>query len=363
MSIIEKAIKKLEQEKGKDQLVKDSDLSFRHGRSSLNNSNKSPTKNNQIEEEQSAILDRETSSEVILETDNSKENKQSIETKQYSFTAEVASVPIRTSEPKPSIKSVHKIPVSDLAEQGMITPHKPRSRIADEYRTIKRPLIHNIEATGTDRVKNANLIMVTSALPGEGKTFTAINLAMSMATEQDRTVLLVDADVTKASAAKTLGIADECEGLIDLLEDSSKKFSDVLIHTNIPKLRVLPAGHLHEHATELLASENMSILMRELSSRYPDRVIIFDSPPLLITTESAVLSNFMGQIVYVIAAENSSQGAVEEAVEHLGEDKVVGVVLNKARHNPLVHHGYGYGYGYGYGERRYQKGKYKQELS
>ncbi len=362
MSIIEKAIRRLEQEKGKDQLVKDSDLPRRHGRTPSDSSNNIGVESYQSEENSSEALATDTSSSADLTNESPSEQTHSVDPAGPAVTERTSSSG-NTVALHSSLDSIHKIPVNDLAEQGMITPHKPRSRIADEYRTIKRPLIHNIEAKGADRVKNANLIMVTSALPGEGKTFTAINLAMSMATEQDRTVLLVDADVTKATAAKTLGISDECEGLIDLLEDSSKQFSDVLIHTNIPKLRVLPAGHLHEHATELLASENMSRLMRELSNRYPDRVIIFDSPPLLITTESAVLSNFMGQIVYVIAAENSSQGAVEEAVEHLGEDKVVGVVLNKARHNPLVHHGYGYGYGYGYGERRYQKGKPKQESS
>ncbi len=363
MSIIEKAIKRLEQEKGKEQLVKDSDLPRRHGRKPVDSSNNLGTNRSSAEDEAAGASSREDASGIAYQSETPLEEAPSQGSTQTSATAETASTSGNTVSLHSSIDSIHKIPVNDLAEQGMITPHKPRSRIADEYRTIKRPLIQNIEAKGTERVENANLIMVTSALPGEGKTFTAINLAMSMATEQDRTVLLVDADVTKATAAKTLGISDECEGLIDLLEDSSKQFSDVLIHTNIPKLRILPAGHLHEHATELLASENMSRLMRELSNRYPDRVIIFDSPPLLITTESAVLSNFMGQIVYVIAAENSSQGAVEEAVEHLGEDKVVGVVLNKARHNPLVHHGYGYGYGYGYGERRYQKGKSKQESS
>ncbi len=344
MSIIEKAIKKLEQEKGKDQLITDSDLTRKSGLAAQ-----------QGNASESAILDK------VVDADSS--DKSEVAHGSVSLKAQAGEAPA-SSSPQPSVvdrslDSVHKIPINTLAEHGMITPQKPRSRIADEYRTIKRPLLQNIENKGASMVENANLIMVTSALPGEGKTFTAINLAMSMATEQDRTVLLVDADVTKASAARILGIPDDCEGLIDLLEDSEKQFSDILIHTNIPKLRVLPAGHLHEHATELLASDSMHRLMEELSTRYPNRVIIFDSPPLLMTTESAVLSSFMGQIVYVVAAEQSSQDAVTEAIQHLSEDKVIGVVLNKARQNPLVNHGYGYGYSYGYGygngERRYQK--------
>ncbi len=127
-------------------------------------------------------------------------------------------------------------------------------------------------------VKSPNLIMVTSALPGEGKTFSAINLAISMAMEQDKTVLFVDADVAKASAGRLLGVPKGSRGLIDVLEHGVS-LREVLYHTNIPKLRVLPAGSAHERATELLASEGMRALMSDLSRRYADRVIVFDSPP------------------------------------------------------------------------------------
>ncbi|MBR9912432.1 MAG: tyrosine-protein kinase family protein [Gammaproteobacteria bacterium] len=243
----------------------------------------------------------------------------------------------------------HTVPLAELEKLGMVSPNFPRNRIAEEYRTIKRPLLMNIEAKGASAVKNANLIMVTSSLSGEGKTFSAVNLAISMAMEQDRTVLLVDADVTKASAARLLGIPDDRPGLSDVLEGSVKKFSDVLVHTNIPKLRVLPAGTLHEHATELLASENMKLLMRDMAERYPDRVIIFDSPPLLMTSEASVLANHMGQIMFVVAAEESAHEAAKEALGQLGKDKIVGLVLNKARANPFLGQGYGYGYRYGYG--------------
>lgn len=248
----------------------------------------------------------------------------------------------------------HQIQLAKLESLGMVSPNFPRKQIAEEYRSIKRPLLKNMEAKGASKVAGGNLIMVTSGMSTEGKTFTAVNLAISMAMEQDRTVLLVDADVTKASAARLLGIDDDLPGLIDVLEGQVQKFSDVLVHTNIPKLRVLPAGHLHDHATELLASENMKSLMSELSSRYPDRVIIFDSPPLLMTSEASVLASHMGQIVFVVAAEQSVPAAVKEALEKLGKDKIIGLVLNKARPNPFVGlaYGYSYGYGYGYGDDR-----------
>ncbi|MET0106805.1 MAG: XrtA-associated tyrosine autokinase [Sedimenticola sp.] len=243
------------------------------------------------------------------------------------------------------------LPFNKLSEMGMITPDKPRSRIAEEYRGIKRPLLMNIDGKGAAQVENANLIMVTSALAGEGKTFSAINLAMSIAMEQDKTVLFVDADISKASAGALLGMPDN-EGLIDVLLDNGKSIADVMLHTNIPNLRLLPAGHAHERATELLASESMQRVMKELSERYPDRVIVFDSPPLLQTTEAGVLANLMGQIMFVVSAEVTPQSVIKEAVSHIGEDKIIGLVLNKTKRKLGDKHGYGYGYGYSYGSDR-----------
>lgn len=240
------------------------------------------------------------------------------------------------------------LPFAKLKHLGMVTPDAPRSKIAEEYRRIKRPLLMNIEGQGAAAVRNPNLIMVTSALPGEGKTFSAINLAISIAMEQDKTVLFVDADVAKASAGRLLGVPKDSRGLIDVLEDG-KGLRDVLYQTDIPNLRVLPAGTVHERSTELLASEGMRMLMMDLSQRYSDRVIVFDSPPLLPTTEANVLANLMGQIVFVVAANQTSQGAVTEAISHIEGDKVIGLVLNKSTARFGVSYGYGYTYEYGYG--------------
>ena len=155
------------------------------------------------------------------------------------------------------------VPLAKLNSLGAVTPDRPRSRIAEEYRMIKRPLIANIEGAGAAVVPNANLIMVTSALSGEGKTFTAINLAMSISMEEDRTVLLVDGDMAKANAGALLGVPEDARGLIDVLEHDDVGIEDVLLHTSIPNLRVIPAGLLHERATELLASESMRRLVHE----------------------------------------------------------------------------------------------------
>jgi len=240
------------------------------------------------------------------------------------------------------------IPFEHFKSLGMITPDLPRSRIAEEYRTIKRPLLMNIAGKGAAEADNINVIMVTSALQGEGKTFSSINLALSIAMELDKTVLFIDADISNSSGGKLLGIDDDQPGLIDLLENEGTSIGDVMLNTSLSNLRLLSAGHIHDNANELLASENMHRVIRELSNRFSDRVIIVDTPPLLQTTEASVLANLAGQIVVVVEAEKTSQEAVDEALRHIGGDKIVSMLLNKnKRHHMRKYYGYGYGYGYG----------------
>ena len=246
------------------------------------------------------------------------------------------------------------IPFRELRKQGILTPTTPRSAIAEQFRTIKRPLLVNIAGDSTTPpIPHGNLIMVTSALEGDGKTFTAICLALSIAMEQDKHVLFVDGDTAKATAGKVLGVPPGCPGLINLLEARNKRAEDFILNTNMDKLRILPAGAVHTHANELLASARARELMLDLAEADPNRVIVFDSPPLLLTTEAAILASFMGQIVFVVSADQTPQHAVTQAIEHLGEDKMVGMVLNRARRgrNP-----YFYSYGtqdnpYGYASR------------
>lgn len=251
--------------------------------------------------------------------------------------------------PASSNRIAIEVPLTHLSELGMVTPLTPRSHIAEEYRAIKRPLLRNISGASGSQIEHPNLIMVTSALQGDGKTFTAINLAMSIAMEQDSTVLFVDADVAKASSGSLLGVPMNHSGLIDVLENKGTTLSDVILPTDIPNLRVMPAGVLHERSTEILAGQRMRDLMLEMSARYKDRVIIFDSPPLLMTSEASVLASFMGQIVFVASTDETPSEAVTEALEHIGEDKMVGMVLNKAHIRRSRFMGLSYGYGYGYG--------------
>lgn len=235
-----------------------------------------------------------------------------------------------------------------LQDLGMVVPDTERSQIKEEFRHIKRPLLMNSAGKGTSILKHSNLIMVTSAHPGEGKTFTAANLALSIAAERDKTVLLVDCDVVRPALGNLLGYASQ-KGLVDYLVDQSVDLGDLMLKTDLPTLSVLPAGNPHHLSTELLASDAMQALTNELSTRYSDRVVIFDSPPLLATTESCVLAHLMGQIVIVVEAERTTRADVREALERLGSlpETAVGFVLNKTRHEREAGY-YGYGYGYGY---------------
>ena len=241
------------------------------------------------------------------------------------------------------------IPYAKLQELGIVTPTAPRSAIAEEFRTIKRPLLVNIVGDSvTPPVANGKLIMVTSALEGDGKTFCSISLALSIAMEQDKRVLFVDGDCAKSTAGKLLGVQRKTAGLIDLIENRGLHPEDVTLDTNMEKLRLLPSGKFHPHSNELLASSRMHELILELAKEDDDRVVVFDSPPLLMTNEAAILASFMGQIVFVVSADQTPQYAVTQAIEHIAEDKMVGMVLNRARRgrNP-------YYYNYGYADTPY----------
>jgi exopolysaccharide/PEP-CTERM locus tyrosine autokinase len=224
----------------------------------------------------------------------------------------------------------------------MIAPDGERTLIAESFRRVKRQILANV-ANPKPGAPPPNLVLVTSALPGEGKTFCAVNLAISIALEMDRTVLLVDADVAKPSVPQALGL-EPGKGLMDVLLDRRIDPAEVLLKLDIGKLTLMPAGTAHKHATELLASDAMRELLHEMAERYHDRIIIFDSPPLLAASEAGVLASQVGQIVVVVEAGKTSEGVLKDALGRIDSSKVTGLLLNKGEIPGL---GYGYGYGYG----------------
>ena len=234
-----------------------------------------------------------------------------------------------------------------LREAGLIAPEAHERVLADQYREMKRPLIANAFGKRVARVDDGKLIVVTSAVPGEGKTFTCINLAISIAQEQDHSVLLVDADVAKPHISNIFGIG-ESEGLLDLLEDDSVHAESFVLPTDVNGLSILPAGLPRRHATELLASSRMDQVVGQLGDWDEQRIIVFDSPPILRTTEAKVVAGIAGQVVLVVKAESTAQNAVTDAVRALGHDRAVNLVLNQAMVTGSNYQ-YGYGYGYGYG--------------
>lgn len=221
-----------------------------------------------------------------------------------------------------------EINLERLAAMGYLTPDRARAKVAEEFRIIKRPLLKNVRGGGDTVVERANLIMVTSSLPGEGKTFVSVNLAISIAMELDKHVLLVDADVARPSVLSRLGL-EPSTGLLDILTDPKLELADALLRTNIDKLTILPAGAPNRRATEVLASESMSALLEDMANRYSDRIVVFDAPPLLPSTESRVLATHMGQVIVVVEADRTPQKLVAQSLAALESCPVVMTMLNK----------------------------------
>jgi protein-tyrosine kinase len=231
-----------------------------------------------------------------------------------------------------------------LRAAELLPPLAEERRLAHEYRQIKRPLITNAFGRGAPALPRGQLILVASALPGDGKTFTSINLALSLAAEKDITVLLVDADVAKPHVSSMFGLAND-KGLLDVLRDEHLDIESAVLRTDVKGLEFLPAGRAPESATELLASGRMRTIVDQLIARDPNRIVLFDSPPLLLTSESRVLCSVVGQAVLVIGAGSTPRQAVFDAIAHIGEGKFVGLVLNQCSQGD--HREY---YGY-YGQR------------
>lgn len=218
------------------------------------------------------------------------------------------------------------IDTKTLAENGYLTPRSMRSHLAEEMRLIKRSILRGFWRRAVER---SNLVMVTSSWPQEGKSFVAINLAISMACEMDLHVMLIDADVERPTLLNRLGIEAE-RGLIDVLKDPEMDLSDVILRTDISRLSVIGAGSAHDMSPELLNSQRMQSVVTELAERYPDRIVLFDSPPVLASAEPAILAQWVGQALFVIESDRTDRSAIDKALDGLPETCEVSLLLNKA---------------------------------
>nr|WP_229506261.1 XrtA-associated tyrosine autokinase [Massilia sp. BJB1822] len=251
----------------------------------------------------------------------------------YSAEPPAAAAPAGEAGAAPRRAREVELDLGRMQQMGLVTAAGGRTSLVEDFRIIKRPLIKRALAPRVPGENPGNLIMITSSLPGEGKTFCAINLAMSIAMELDNTVLLVDADVARPSVLRTLGLPSQ-RGLMDVLLDEKMGLSEVMLRTNVNTLTIVPAGTPNPRATELLASQMMNNLVLEIANRYPDRIVIFDSPPLLLTSEAHVLAGHMGQIVLVVESEKTTQHAVKESLRQLEGCHNVNLVYNKSREFP-----------------------------
>ena len=277
-----------------------------------------------------------------------------------------------------------KLPLRDLHRAGIITPMTKKGKLTEEYRRIKRPLLkklineikqpvrqirdhakptlkalrnqskpllkhlrqknkslartqQNERSSLSDALINEemtrepkNVIVVTSSVSGEGKSYTAANLAMTLSIEKERTVLLIDADVIRGSLSNLFDVSSRQAGLTDVLQNDSIDIPDAIMQTNIQNLRFMSAGTSRSNTSEMLSSNATSDLILELARRYHDRIVILDCPPLLQTNEANILADLAGQVVFVVAEKETSQNKVISALEQIDRDKDVGVILNKS---------------------------------
>jgi protein-tyrosine kinase len=230
-----------------------------------------------------------------------------------------------------------------LRARGEIPEASEDRRFADYYREIKRPLI--ARALATDARQEVRIILVTSALPADGKTFTALNLALSMARERDISVLLLDGDAPKAHLSHSLGVENE-PGLLNALANTAVDVESMVLATDIPGLEVLPAGKATEGAaSELIGSARMAQVAARLTALRPRRLVLMDSSPLLVSSEARALKQIPGQILMVARAGKTPRQALLDAIAQVDKSKLHGLVLNEA-HETGAQGYYGY-YGYG----------------
>ncbi len=242
-------------------------------------------------------------------------------------------------KPKDNIVNIDIVEI--LRSSGFTMDDLEQNQITEAFRHIKRPLLKKAAVVSgvSDAMQNNNVIMVVSAHPAEGKTFVASNLALSIATEKDKSVLLIDADVARSSVSQFFGIKAQY-GFVEYLLGEKPDLDKVTIKTSKSNLDILPVGRRYESSTELFSSVNTKKLMDNIALQNQDRIIIIDSPPLFAASEAMALAELAGQIIVVVES-GRNQKELKEALQFLDLSRVTGMVFNKSR-NPSRPYYYGY---------------------
>jgi exopolysaccharide/PEP-CTERM locus tyrosine autokinase len=236
-----------------------------------------------------------------------------------------------------------KIDAVALRAAGVLPPDAQERVVGNQFRHIKRPLLAGALGRGGPIVPNGRLIMVGSALQGDGKTFSCLNLACSLALEHDVSVLLVDADVARPQLSRLLGL-DNVPGIMDALTDFEMHPLEVVVKTDQPGLEFVPAGRRRDNMAESLASRRLDELLAEWLAVSPNRIVLFDTSPLLVTNEARVLATKVGQVLLVVREDVTPQSAVKDALRFVRTGSSVSLILNDSRAGGAS--GY-YGYSYG----------------
>ncbi|WP_156782055.1 AAA family ATPase [Acidihalobacter aeolianus] len=242
-----------------------------------------------------------------------------------------------TSTGTADIGATVEVDLGKASEVGLYPPASIRGLVESEHRRVKRPLLARLTGRGANLAEFGERIMVTSALENEGKTFTAFNLALSLAQERDWEVILIDCDAVRQSLTGFMGMGERT-GLLDVLSTASIPIKDALYQTNIPHLLFIPSGKRVPDAPELLSGNRMGQIL-DLLTQKRNRILLFDSPPLLSAPEPSALAEFVGQILFVVKAGSTQRQAVVDALQLLDKTKAINFVLNQVRT------GVGAGYG------------------
>ncbi len=249
-------------------------------------------------------------------------------------------VPVRFKGEKHGINRQH------LRDQGLIVPEGSVTALLEEFRIVKRQLLYNAGQLGQQGMGSASQrILVCSPHPGEGKSFTSVNLALAIAAEKESEVLLVDADFAKPSVLSMLGLPGG-PGLMDALANPDIDVADCVIGTDVSGLWILPAGSATTSDSEYLSSSRTAAVLERLTQGAPHRIVIFDSPPALAASPAAELAKYVGQAVLVARADRTGQGALEDAVSLLSACPNIQLLLNGVHFSPS---GRRFGSYYGYG--------------
>ena len=230
--------------------------------------------------------------------------------------------------PRP-VDGVAEVDRAALAEAGFLVPGGPVTGLAEEIRLIKRQLLSGMERRVSLPDEKRRTVLICSAQPDEGKSFCAVNLALSLSGERDIEVLLIDGDFSKPEALSLLGIEGGA-GLVDALADPGLDPEDLVIRTDVPGLSVLPAGAKANNVPELLASDRTREVLAKLVAGNRRRIILFDSPPVLMASPAAVLSAHVGQVLVVVRADQTTEADLRETVGLLSGCDNVGLILNGA---------------------------------